>query len=131
MYTTWELEEKLRKEGFQEEVVREAIAFLHAQGYLDDQAYMHAYIEEKRRASPRGYFAFLFELKRRGIPGSLLEELRNAYPLEDEVEDAKRLLLAWRASPGEKERARRRLLGRGFSQEAVERAILDLAGADD
>lgn len=131
MHTTWELQKKLREEGFPEELIEETLAILRDRGYLDDRTYMYAYIEEKRRVAPKGYFAFYHELKRRGIPGAILGELRNMYTLEDEIEDAKRLLSTWKAKGHEKEKFRRRLLGRGFSQEAIERAILDLPNSGD
>lgn len=131
MHTTWELQKKLREEGFPEELVEETLAILRDRGYLDDRTYVYTYIEEKRRVAPKGYFAFYHELKRRGIPGTILEELRNMYTLEDETEDAKRLLSAWKAREHERDKFRRRLLGRGFSQEAVERAILDLPNSGD
>ncbi|MBC7217279.1 MAG: RecX family transcriptional regulator [Candidatus Caldatribacterium sp.] len=129
MYTTWELRGKLQKEGFPKEVVEEALAFLSERGYLNDRLYASTYIEEKRQVAPRGYFAFYHELKSRGIPSELLSELRDMYPLEAEVEDAKGLLLRWGVK--EKEKLWQRLLRRGFSHEAIERAILDLRNSGD
>lgn len=131
MYTTWELQKRLREEGFPKELVEETLGILRDRGYLDDRMYVYAYIEEKRRVAPKGYFAFYHELKRRGIPGAILGELRSMYTLEDEAEDAKRLLSMWKTKECEREKFRRRLLGRGFSQEAIERAILDLPNSGD
>lgn len=131
MYTTWELRKKLQEEGFPGELVEETLAILRNRGYLDDQTYTRMYIEEKRRIAPKGYFAFYHELKRRGIPGAILGELRSMYTLEDEIEDARRLLSMWKAKEHEREKFRRRLLGRGFSQEAIERALLDLPNSGD
>lgn len=131
MYTAWEFRKKLQEKGISEGLIEEALALLGDNGYLDDRTYVSAYIEEKRRIAPRGYFAFYQELKRRGIPAALLDELRSMYPLEAEIEDVKRLLSLWKVAGSERGRIWRRLLGRGFSREAIERAILDLPGSGD
>jgi regulatory protein len=119
MYTTWELAKALERRGFPQEVVQEAIALLLERGYLDDEAYMRVYIEERRRVNPRGYFALRHELKMKGIPPSLLEGLREMYPLEAEAEDVLRLLSLWEGRGVERENLWRRLRTRGFAEEAI------------
>lgn len=121
MHTVHEIREVLKRKGFPEDIMEEAVALLSRDGYLNDLTYMEAYIEEKRRTSPRGYFALRYELKLRGIPSSLLEELRALYPLEAEIEDVVRLLSLWQRKGEEKGKLWRRLRTRGFSEEAVER----------
>ncbi len=126
MYTTQELREKLRREGYPETVIQETLTLLSEKGYLDDWQYTSTYVEEKRQTAPRGYFAFLYELRRRGVSLELLRELRSVYPLEAEVEDARRLIFQWKATKSEREKCWRRLSRKGFSPEAIERAVLDL-----
>ncbi|MGQ9623224.1 MAG: regulatory protein RecX [Candidatus Caldatribacteriaceae bacterium] len=120
MYTTWEFAKTLERRGFPQEVVQEAVAFFLERGYLDDEAYMRAYIEERRRVNPRGYFALRHELKMKGIPPSLLESLREMYPLEAEMEDVLGLLSSWEGRGVERESLWRRLRTRGFAEEAIE-----------
>ncbi|WP_427365870.1 regulatory protein RecX [Candidatus Caldatribacterium saccharofermentans] len=120
MCTSWEVREALRREGFPDAVLEETIALLSEKGYLDDQAYVSTYVEERRQRNPRGFFALRHELKERGIPSPLLAELRSVYPLEAEVEDVVRLLSFWQAREEDRERFWRRLRTRGFAEEAIE-----------
>ncbi len=120
MYTTWELAKTLERRGFPREVVQEAVALLLEQGYLDDEAYMQAYIEERRQVNPRGYFALRHELKMKGVSSSLLESLREMYPLEAEAGDVLGLLSLWEGRGVERENLWRRLRTRGFAEEAIE-----------
>jgi len=120
MCTSWEIREALQREGFPDAVLEETIALLSERGYLDDRAYVSAYVEERRQRSPRGFFALRHELKKRGIPSLLLAELRSVYPLEAEVEDVVGLLSFWQAREEDRERFWRRLRTRGFAEEAIE-----------
>ncbi|MGB9553853.1 MAG: regulatory protein RecX, partial [Candidatus Caldatribacteriaceae bacterium] len=123
MYTVRELSDQLRRDGFDGKTIEETIAFLQEKGYLNDAEYIQAYLESRKRR-PKGYLAIVDELKRKGVASSYLVSLRDDfYPLEEEVEDALRLLQAGKERGEDEEKMKTKLLRRGFTWEAIERAL--------
>lgn len=129
MYTVQELSAKLRRDGFDEKVIEEAISFLQEKGYLNDEEYVRVYLEG-RKNRPKGYLAIVDDLKRKGVAPSYLHSLReDFYSLETEVEDALRLLQAGKERGEDEAKIKRRLLRRGFTWEAIEKAWSRLEGS--
>ncbi|MEN3185476.1 MAG: RecX family transcriptional regulator [Atribacterota bacterium] len=129
MYTVQELSTKLRQDGFEEREIEEAIAFLQEKGYLNDAEYVKVYLEG-RRSRPKGYLAIADELQRKGVGWPYLHSLReDFYPLEAEIEDALRLLQAGKERGEDEVKIKRKLLRKGFTWEAIERAWSRLEGS--
>ncbi|MDD3698761.1 MAG: regulatory protein RecX [Atribacterota bacterium] len=122
MYTRGELFQKLARDGFSREEIEEALQFLEERGYLNDEEFVKIYVETRRRLNPRGLQAIKDELRRKGIPHELLDSLREFFPREEEVKDARGLIREWSGEGKEKEDINNRLLRRGFSWEVVEEA---------
>lgn len=122
MYTRGELFQKLARDGFSCEEIEEALQFLEERGYLNDEEFVKIYVETRRRLNPRGLQAIKDELRRKGVSHELLDSLREFFPREEEVKDARGLIREWSGEGKEKEDINNRLLRRGFSWEVVEEA---------
>ncbi|MFY9303215.1 MAG: regulatory protein RecX [Atribacterales bacterium] len=122
MYTRGELFQKLARDGFSREEIEKALQFLEERGYLNDEEFVKIYVETRRRLNPRGLQAIKDELRRKGVPHELLDSLREFFPREEEVKDARGLIREWSGEGKEKEDINNRLLRRGFSWEVVEEA---------
>ncbi|HXL02195.1 MAG TPA: regulatory protein RecX [Candidatus Atribacteria bacterium] len=122
MYTRDELSRKLTRDGFLKDEIEKTVQFLEERGYLDDEEFVKVYIEARRKLNPRGLQTMKDELRRRGISRELLESLREFFPREEEVGDARGLIKEWLGEGKEKEDINNRLLRRGFSWEVIEEA---------
>ncbi len=122
MYTRGELFQKLARDGFSREEIEKALQFLEERGYLNDEEFVKIYVETRRRLNPRGLQAIKDELRRKGVSHELLDSLREFFPREEEVKDARGLIREWSGEGKEKEDINNRLLRRGFSWEVVEEA---------
>ena len=122
MHTRGELFQKLARDGFSREEIEEALQFLEERGYLNDEEFVKIYVETRRRLNPRGLQAIKDELRRKGVSHELLDSLREFFPREEEVKDARGLIREWSGEGKEKEDINNRLLRRGFSWEVIEEA---------
>ncbi|MEI6157687.1 MAG: regulatory protein RecX, partial [Atribacterota bacterium] len=122
-YTREELRAKLVQDGFSEEDILLTIDSFTSDGYINDQEYVKVFIEQKRRYHPLGLITLQFELEKRGIPGSLLDNLREEkYTFQDEVDDCTTLLQKWMPGDDDRETVFHRLMRRGFVLPAIEDA---------
>ena len=124
-YTEAELRKKLK--AFPEPEVEEAIRRLKDWGYLDDRAFAERFVAARKdRFGPH---RLRQELRRRGVEEALVAELVTE---EGEAEAAYALLARHRGRyRGEKARAVRFLLSRGFSLEAALHAFGRLQNAEE
>ncbi len=124
MLTEKQLKDKLQKENLDYQKMEEAIKKLKEWGYLDDRKYLEEYLRSKRNIKSWGYWKIREKLKEKGLSNNLLELLRELYPLEEEIQDAKRLLESWTTNSSEIDPTRllRKLAGKGFSHEAIREA---------
>ena len=76
--TRWELERRLRRAVASDEVISGTLDRLAAMGYVDDIAFARWWAEQRDRHAPRGRRMVEAELRQRGVPRGVLEELRGA-----------------------------------------------------
>lgn len=76
--TRRELQLRLRRAGTSDEVNDATLARLEALGYVDDTAFARWWAEQRDRHAPRGRRMVEAELRQRGVPREVLEELRGA-----------------------------------------------------
>lgn len=144
--TRWELERRLRRAGAEDDVIAGTLDRLAALGYVDDVAFARWWAEQRDRHAPRGRRMVEAELRQRGVPRDVLEQLRGD-ELSDPVLDSEGLPatederadaalsrhLRGRALP-EDDRARQRvgmfLVRRGFAPDVARAAIRRLAESD-
>lgn len=133
-----EMASYLRKKKYSPEAISETIERLRQQEYLDDAAFVRAWIEDRERFRPRGRRALRYELAQKGINRELIDSA-----LDDLDEDE----LAWRAVEGKlrqwrhlaEAELRKKAMGylnrRGFNYEvarqAVDRAVITNDSAEE
>lgn len=123
-----ELQQRLRRKGFPESVIQEALARLRRLGYVDDQAFAEGWVAQRQATNPRGAAALRQELRSKGVSPELIKEVV--------IEDPEREFAAARALVRKHQQrlqrvdaktAQRRLAGllqrRGFSWSVI-RAVL-------
>ncbi|MGC9383663.1 MAG: regulatory protein RecX [Kosmotogaceae bacterium] len=79
----YEIEEKLRSEGFNSEVIEDTVEKLSGKNILNDNRFTRMYIEDSIRIKKRGPHRISRELKKLGIEDYLisdtLKEFRNVF----------------------------------------------------
>lgn len=85
--TQWELRRRLQRTGADDEVLEAALARLAALGYIDDEAFVRWWSEQRDRHAPRGRRLIEAELRQKGVPREVIERLGDA-PLERADDDA-------------------------------------------
>lgn len=128
--TVHEVSEKL-KEEFTTEVINEVIAILVENGYLDDKLYVEKFITEKKRLSNLSSKAIRYELMKRGVSLSFVDEKLNELKY-DEKEYAKKLLekRSGRIGNDSATKMREHLFRKGFSTSTIEQVLLELREGD-
>jgi len=144
--TRWELERRLRRAGADDARIQGTLTRLAALGYVDDAGFARWWAEQRDRHSPRGRRLVEAELRQRGVPRDVLEELRDeelAEPALDhealptsEAERARFALqrhLRGRPLPVDRRAVQRVgmfLVRRGFDPETVRGALREAAAPD-
>lgn len=83
-----EMERRLRKKDFDGSVVSEVVTWLLDLGYLDDREFARQFLDERLRRRPRGPFALVRELQKRGVDRGVAEEILAALMAEQEIDEA-------------------------------------------
>jgi regulatory protein len=137
--TRWELRRRLLRAGADEALIDGTLSRLAALGLADDVAFARWWAEQRDRHSPRGRRLVEAELRQRGVPLTVIEELRGdeiaepAFPDEQlpqsEAERARVALdrhLRGRPLPDDRKALQRIgmfLVRRGFDPETVRATI--------
>ena len=85
--STYEIRQKLKEKKFSEDVIDKIIAYLDSYGFLDDEAYVKAYIRDKDEISNWSRGKIRFMLKRKHIDDNLIDDY--IYTISDEREAEK------------------------------------------
>ncbi len=115
-----DLSKKLLDKGYPEAVVQETLDQLEKQGFLSDLTYAKNLVSRLTHEKPSGRRKISFELKRRGVPAKIQEELLAEIDSTSESQKALELAEAkwqsWARLPDEKRRKRLYdyLMRRGF-----------------
>lgn len=134
MRSVRELEERLKKKGFDEELICKVVEDFKAKGLLDDAKFAKLWSEERMWLKPKGKKLLRQELKEKGVReldiNRALEDVQTGY---NEYEVAKDLALK-RANVLrrlDKRTAKRRLYGylerRGFSYEVINKVVSEVS----
>lgn len=144
-YTTLEIKNKcglyLRKKKMegreqQKELIDKVIKRLLELKYLDDESYSTDYINEKVKFRPKGKFLLKRELKLKGIPEEVIDNILEKQQI-DELELAETALKKrrqrWKDLPLLKQRNRAAsfLASRGFRPEIVYKTISSCYNTDE
>jgi len=134
----WEVEQRLRRAGAAETVVRTTLKRLARNGLVDDVAFARWWIEQRDRHAPRGRMALESELRAKRVPAAVLETLGTETAGEATLTEAERAEAALERhlrgrplpdDPRAMQRLGMFLVRRGFDP-ATARAVLRRRGAD-
>lgn len=73
MYTCREVEDKLRRKGFDAETAEQVVSEFAAAGILDDRAYAEAYAQDAVSLGGKGIYRIRQELYKKGIASSIID----------------------------------------------------------
>lgn len=115
-----ELAKRLKEKGYEEEVIEVTLVDLEKQGLLNDRTFAENLRSRLTLGKPSGSRKIEFEMKRRGVPSKIRQEVLEEITPEEESERARELGTArWEkfaSLPAEKRRKRVYdfLIRRGF-----------------
>lgn len=126
-----ELFAALKRKRFGQDVINAVLDGLERERLQSDSRFAGAWVETRRRLSPRGRAALAYELKQKGIEESVIDPALKRYTPADERAALKDLIEARLArmdtAHGDRAKVKTRLLGflsrRGFAYEDI-RAVL-------
>lgn len=83
-----EIEDRLRRKGYEDDIIGEAVASLRAHGYVDDASFARSWVAS--RGGTRGRRALAHELRQKGVAAEVAAEtLDEAKSDEDELAAAR------------------------------------------
>jgi regulatory protein len=130
-----ELRQRLRQKGYTTPAIDATIQRVRDWGYLDDERFAEAWVEQRQASRPRSRRALAGELREKGVDREIIEAAIKHAEI-DEVADARVLALdKWRKDQGQPPEKRRQrtasyLARRGYSWQVAKQVIEELAGED-
>jgi regulatory protein len=126
-----ELLTALKRKGFDTKLIDGVLDTLEKEKLQSDSRFANAWVETRRRLSPRGRKALVYELKQKGIAESKIDPALRNYDSDAELAALRDLIEARLprliASGDERDKIKRRLLGflsrRGFSYEDIRQVL--------
>ena len=120
--STYEIRQKLREKKFSDHVIDDIIAYLDSYGFLDDEAYVKAYIRDKDEISRWSRGKIRYMLKGKHIDDNLLEDY--LYLIDDIREAEKAGFFADKKIKGDfsfenRTKVFRHLAGKGFDIDII------------
>lgn len=86
--STYEIKKKLKEKDFSEDIIEKIIAYLDSYGFIDDEAYVKAYIRDKDEISKWSRGKISYMLKKKHIDERLIEDYIDLIDDKREVEKA-------------------------------------------
>ncbi len=122
----YEVRERLRRRGFAPDCIESVLAKLREQNLIDDAAFARFWKESREAFSPRSHRLTRMELRQKGVPGNIIEQVVEG--VDDEDNAYRAALSKTRRWPRSDYREFRRRLGgylrrRGFDYEALNRTV--------
>jgi regulatory protein len=74
-----EVEQRLRKKGYEPEAIEPAIERLRRIGLIDDRAFSRSWISNRQAISPRGPRLLRSELRQKGVPKEIVDDAMFEY----------------------------------------------------
>ena len=127
--TASQMEKYLKKRGFEADDISATLQKLNGYGYVDDRDYARRFVEQEVGGKKLGRRAVEARLYKKGIDRETAREFLDQVDPETECENA----LLWAKKLSEKleepdarkkrDKLARRLIGKGFSYESINRAL--------
>lgn len=133
-----ELADRLKKAGYDEEIISQTAEWAEVYGFIDDAQYARIFIEEQLRSHKYGIDRIVRELKHRGIDSFTLEDVFAEFEQPDEVQILVELLKKKIGNERDRktvDRAVRHFVTRGYRfsdiYEALGRLRLEIEQGED
>lgn len=133
-----ELTQKLRRKGFADETIAQALQKAEAQGLIDDQAFAETFVRRRRRQTELGTRKLQAELYQKGISRHIVQRTLSDMEKDEEAlcyaAAEKKVESVAKKNLMHKKRRRKLfdfLLRRGFEWEVIQRATATLLRAND
>ena len=125
------LKNELKNEKFIEETIESIVSKLKEQRFLDDREFAKWWIEQRSKVKPKAIKFIIFELKQKGIPKELIDEILNDKEFEvisdfdKALELAKKRIKRYEKEEPKKayEKLVRFLASKGFEWEIIKKVI--------
>jgi regulatory protein len=125
--TVAELRIYLERKRVEPTAIGHAVAELQSAGFLDDARFAERFAEDKRQLEHWGSERIARDLRRRGVPGSLIEAIEAGHQHGDEMRNALELLGRRVPEPPADDRGRdrawRMLVRKGYAPELAYEAL--------
>lgn len=130
--TATEVVRRLRRAGFDDDVVTQTLDDLERSGLVDDRAFANAWVESRCRSKGYGRIRLESELRRKGVDSDIIGEALRQVETDREAETARAVAIRLLGAADIADYSvRRRLAGylqrRGYSWETIEQVIADIA----
>ena len=122
--TIKEIEDRLRKKDFSEEIIKAVVDFLLKNDYLNEDRFAEMWIRSRKKHHPRGRKLIYKELKNKGVNQRLINNALNEYlSNQEELEMAEYLKDKWLRRRTEEDsssyKLKNYLANKGFSYDLV------------
>lgn len=127
-----ELESRLKRKKFSQEIIKQVLDFLSDLGYVNDLTFAKAWVNGRLQFKPRSKKLLIYELKKKGIAANIIETALSGLDLEMEEQLARQLMQkrVSKLNGLPRETKRRRLSGylarRGFASNIIYQIIREL-----
>lgn len=124
--STYEIRQKLKEQKFSADVIEKIISYLDSYGFLDDEAYVKAYIRDKDEISSWSRGKIKYMLRQKHIDESLIED--NLCLISDEREAEKARFFADKKIKNDysyenRVKVFRHLAGKGFDIDIINQVL--------
>ena len=122
--TIKEMEDRLRKKDFSEEVIKAVVDFLLENDYLNEERFAEMWIRSRKKHHPRGRKLIYKELKNKGLKQKMINTALNQHlSNQEELDMAEYLKAKWLRRRTEEDsssyKLKNYLANKGFSYEMV------------
>lgn len=124
--TSFDLKNKLFKKGFTEDNINKVIEFLKSFNFIDDEAYVRSFVNDKSNISSWSKAKIRFKLKAKYIDDVLIDKYIDEITYDEEYEKAKTLAKRKYDLGKEKDKVFRFLVNRAFSYDIIKNVLEDL-----
>ena len=123
--TRWELQDRMERAGFSEEIIADAIAYVESFHYIDDLRYARRFADIYRET--RSIARIRQDLKKRHVPEEYIDIALEEIAYDDSAALAREVQKLCRGGGGftyeEKEKMAAKLYRKGFRTEDIFRAL--------
>jgi len=128
-YSSAEIRRNLESKRIASTVIDEVLDRLVEKGYVDDRAFAQYWIENRERFRPRGPRALRYELRQKGVPDAIIEEVLAPLDVHDSARRAARervRRLKGLPRPEARNKLGQFLARRGFGYDIIRDAVDDI-----